>query len=84
MTLFRDEKTPVFVYDDGGTVKGYVFCRLLHQDSGSLQRLDTLYIDDLCIDSQSRGMGIDKVLCSALVDRLCHKAFMVNMTDHIE
>ena len=22
----------------------------------------------------------DKVLCSALVDRLCHKAFMVNMT----
>ena len=22
----------------------------------------------------------DKVLCSALVDRLCHKAYMVNMT----
>jgi len=22
----------------------------------------------------------DKILCSALVDRLCHKAFMVNMT----
>ena len=64
LAIFGNDNTPVFVYEDGGEVKGYVFCQLVHQDSGSLQCLDTLYIDDLCIDRSSWGKGIGKALFS--------------------
>ena len=80
LAIFIDDRTPVFVYDDG-EVRGYVFCRLVHQDSGSLCRLDSLYIDDLCVDEESRGQGIGRALFQKAVElareRGCH-----NLTLH--
>lgn len=62
LAIFGNPKTPVFVYEQDGTVLGYAFCALTHQGSGSLQSLDTLYLDDLCVDSGARGRGIGRAL----------------------
>lgn len=62
LSIFKNPETPVFVYDEGGRVLGYAFCAIQHQDSGNLQPLTTLYIDDLCVDESSRGRGIGRTL----------------------
>lgn len=62
LAIFDNPRTPVFVYEDGGAVLGYVFCALQHQESGSLMPITTLYIDDLCVDAQARGKHIGKAL----------------------
>lgn len=62
LSIFNNPETPVFVYEEAGVVLGYAFCVLQRQDSGSLQPLTTLYIDDICVDESSRGKGIGKVL----------------------
>ena len=62
LSIFNNPETPVFVYEEAGTVLGYAFCVLQRQDSGSLQPLTTLYIDDICVDESSRGNGIGKAL----------------------
>lgn len=62
LSIFNNPETPVFVYEEAGTVLGYAFCVLQRQDSGSLQPLTTLYIDDICVDESSRGRGIGKAL----------------------
>lgn len=62
MAIFDNPLTPVFVYEEEGAVLGYAFCALVHQDSGSLMPITTLYIDDLCVDAQARGRHIGKAL----------------------
>lgn len=62
LSIFGNPDTPVFVYDEDGRVLGYVFCELRHQSSGSLRPLDTLYIDDICVDESSRGRHIGRAL----------------------
>lgn len=62
MTIFADPATPVFVYEDEGTVLGYAFCALERRESGNLQPVSTLYIDDLCVDESARGRRIGKSL----------------------
>lgn len=62
LAIFANPETPVFVYDKDGAVLGYIFCELRHQSSGSLRTLDTLYIDDLCVDEKARGQHIGKAL----------------------
>ena len=82
LALFADPDTPVFVYEEDGAVLGYVFCQLKRQDSGSLQPLPTLYIDDLCVDPDQGGKGIGTALYQAAVafarKRGCH-----NLTLHL-
>ena len=41
LAIFENPQTPVFVYERGGEVLGYVFCAVQHQGSGSLQELTT-------------------------------------------
>ena len=60
--IFDDPQTPVFVYEDDGVVLGYAFCAIIHQESGSLMPLTTLYLDDLCVDETARGKHIGKSL----------------------
>ncbi len=62
LAIFSSPETPVFVYDKDGAVLGYIFCELRHESSGSLRTLDTLYIDDLCVDEKVRGQHIGKAL----------------------
>ena len=62
LEIFSNPGTPVFVYDDGSAVLGYLFCALKQQDSGSLMPLTSLYIDDLCVAQSARGRHIGKAL----------------------
>ena len=62
LVLFACPETPVFVYEDGGAVLGYIFCAVqetgTESGSGALQSVKTLYIDDLCVEASARGQGI--------------------------
>lgn len=68
--IFADASTPVFVdVDEKGHVLGYCFC-VIHDNTQSLhlQRIKTLYIDDLCVDENARGKGVGKRLYEYIVE----------------
>ncbi len=58
--IMADDARPVFVYTGGdGRVVGYAFCMLERTEgSNSMRDMTTLYIDDLCVDSEYRGRHI--------------------------
>ncbi|MDO5124665.1 MAG: GNAT family N-acetyltransferase [Eubacteriales bacterium] len=64
------EDTPIFVaVDEKGTVLGHCFTEIrLVKDHSSLEDMKTLYIDDLCIDENSRGEHIGKALYEFTLD----------------
>ncbi|MBQ6019916.1 MAG: GNAT family N-acetyltransferase [Clostridia bacterium] len=63
LSIFKDEKTPVFVADDGGTVVGYVFCAVREpQFRNTMRPRKTLFIDDLCVEEARRGERIGETL----------------------
>lgn len=62
LDIFAGDRTPVFVYDCGGAVLGYVFCVLQEASGGALLPVTTMYIDDLCVDRDARGRGIGTAL----------------------
>lgn len=68
--IFSDSRTPVFVYEEGGSVLGYAFCAFQSAASGSLRPVKTLYVDDICVDEAARGRHIGK----ALFDHVCQFA----------
>ena len=63
-TMLSDEQKPIFVFDDGnGNVLGYAFCVITEvKNHLLLQDAKTLYIDDICVDEQSRGQHVGKAL----------------------
>ena len=64
LEIFKDDLRPVFVYEsDEGEVLGYCFC-MVQESIGDNVIVDhkTLYIDDLCVDETSRGLGVGKAL----------------------
>ena len=54
--------TPVFVAVADGVLVGYCFCIRQVQTAASMQKISTLYIDDLCVDAAMRGKGFGKIL----------------------
>lgn len=68
--ILKEEKTPVFVaVTDIGEVEGYAFCIFQsHPDDSILTDVKTLYIDDLCVDENTRGKGIGTQLFSFVSD----------------
>lgn len=61
--LLQDEKRPVFAAFDGGAMLGYAFCVLeIHENDNILTDRKTLYIDDICVDEQSRGQHVGTAL----------------------
>ena len=57
------EKTPVFVADDNGTIKGYAFLEIEDRaETGALNAIKSLYVDDICVDESARGQGIGTLL----------------------
>ena len=61
-TMLDDDSKPIFVFDDG-EVRGYAFCQITEvRDDQLLEDVKTLYIDDICVDEQSRGRHVGKAL----------------------
>ncbi len=62
--ILRDEGTPVFVCEDEtGQILGHAFC-IFQQILGDNIRTDvkTLYIDDICVDENHRGLHVGSAL----------------------
>ncbi|MBQ4449443.1 MAG: GNAT family N-acetyltransferase [Prevotella sp.] len=60
--ILDDGDKPIFVYDDG-KILGHAFCQISEvKNHRLLQDAKTLYIDDICVDEQSRGRHIGKAL----------------------
>ncbi len=60
--IINDDSKPIFVYDDG-KILGHAFCQISEvKNHRLLQDVKTLYIDDICVDEQSRGRHIGKAL----------------------
>ena len=64
MDILADDTKPVFVAtDEQEEVLGYAFCVFQqHVNNNILTDIKTLYIDDLCVDEEKRGMHIGKTL----------------------
>ncbi len=67
--MLTDPDRPIFVYADGdGAVRGYAFCILqTHPNDSILTDIQTLYIDDLCVDEAARGRQIGRRLFEHVV-----------------
>ena len=67
--ILADEATPVFVCTDGnGRVLGHGFCILQHSGGQLMEEHDTLYIDDICVDENARGLGAGRALYERILD----------------
>lgn len=68
--IIEDDTKPIFVaVDDSDEVLGYAFCVYQqHINDNILTDVKTLYIDDLCVDEDKRGLHIGKQLYDYVVD----------------
>lgn len=68
--ILNDEKRPIFVAEnEEGLVTGYAFCILeQHKNDNVMMDMQTLYIDDLCVDEKLRGQHIGKTIYQAVLD----------------
>ena len=64
VAIIADDTSPIFVgVNEENEVLGYAFCKFIqHIDNNILTDIKTLYIDDLCVDEEKRGMHIGKKL----------------------
>ncbi|MDD3338126.1 MAG: GNAT family N-acetyltransferase [Lachnospiraceae bacterium] len=62
--LIADDDRPIFVaVNEDGDVLGYSFCIVTQQlHNNILTDIKTLYIDDLCVDENSRGQHVGKTI----------------------
>ena len=67
--IICSDDTPVFVaINDSGDVLGHAFCRIKYsKNSNVLNDIKTFYLDDLCIEENSRGQHIGKLLYENVV-----------------
>ena len=74
--IIADERTPVYVADDGEPV-GYAFCVVKDApEKPFLVPARTMYIDDLCVDGARRGERIGE----ALFTHVCAEARRLGCT----
>ena len=68
LAMLDKSETPVFVAVEDGNVLGYCFCQMktYYRDSVITDHT-TCYIDDLCVDEESRGQHVG----TALYDAVC-------------
>lgn len=68
--IIENDQKPIFVaVDDSDEVLGYAFCVYQqHINDNILTDVKTLYIDDLCVDENKRGLHIGKQLYDYVVD----------------
>ena len=79
--LINNENRPILVaVNDNDEVQGYCFCIFQQYNNASvLTDIKTLYIDDLCVDENSRGKHIGKSLYEAAV-KLAEQSGCYNLT----
>lgn len=67
--IIVDDTKPIFVgVDENDEVLGYAFCIFQqHINNNILTDIKTLYIDDLCVDEDRRGMHIGKQIYEYVV-----------------
>ncbi len=68
--LIEDDNKPILVaVDENEEVLGYAFCMFQqHMNNNILTDIKTLYIDDLCVDEDKRGMHIGKQLYDYVIN----------------
>ena len=62
--ILSDATRSIFVaVDEKDRVLGHLFCEVIHQPfSTNMHSFKTLYIDDLCVDENARGMHVGTIL----------------------
>lgn len=70
LEIIEDNEKPIFVaVNEEEEVLGYAFCVFQqHINNNILTDVKTLYIDDLCVDEEKRGMHIGKQLYQYVLD----------------
>lgn len=71
--IIDDDERPIFVAveEDAmpGDILGYVFCvHQHHPNDNVLTPVHTLYIDDLCVDEEARGLHVGTRLYERVLD----------------
>ncbi len=75
--LINNPDYRIFVYsDEDGEVKGHAFCIIQdHTSDPHLAKIRTLYIDDICVDSDCRGLHIGESIYQAVKKYAQEEAF---------
>ena len=62
--MLKDDLKPIYVAaDENDTCVGYAFCQIREQPfSNNMVQFKSLFIDDLCVDKNTRGRHIGKKL----------------------
>ena len=70
LEIFADDKRPVFVgVDENNNVLGYAFCVYEeYENDNILTDRKTLYIDDICVDENTRGKKVGKQIYEYVCD----------------
>lgn len=67
--ILVDENTPVFVcVNEDDDVLGHGFCIMQHFGGQLMEEIDTLYIDDICVNEKARGQGVGRALYEYILD----------------
>ena len=67
--ILLGDETPVFVCtDENGRVLGHGFCIMQHAGGRLMVEHDTLYIDDICVDAEARGLGVGRALYDHILE----------------
>ena len=77
--LMKDETRPIYVAEEAGMILGYAFCIYQNYQSHSLNKIKTLYIDDLCVSETARGQKIGTKLYQFVLD-IARQAGCYNVT----
>ena len=80
--IISDSDSPVFVYEDGGSILGYIFCRIEHHSEINEIPHKTLYVDDLCVDANARGKHVGTHLYH-FAKEFARKEGCYNLTLHV-
>lgn len=67
--IIADDGRPIFVAEKAGNILGYAFCvHQQHIGHNSLTDIKTLYIDDLCVEKNSRNVHVGRQLYEYVCD----------------
>lgn len=77
--LMSDGTRPIYVAEENSQILGYAFCIYQKSQSHSLNKIKTLYIDDLCVSETARGQKIGTKLYQFVLD-IARKAGCYNIT----